>query len=218
MDNCNIRNETIASNDNILSLPASTSLARRRNSPNLSLHIKKNAPPKTSVSKKKSLFSGRSNCITSIPEEWPCKRESTSQSELGNENIDVNITNSTRIMFKKWKRKATKSNIERRISQKNTSEIIFPDRTKKLSTDSTKTKMEEDLEKIKEIVRDKQKTEQLISRILPRDIFKQLSEGTSVEPKPYENVTIYFSDIVGFTNLASEMNPLEVKIATILAN
>ena len=51
-----------------------------------------------------------------------------------------------------------------------------------------------------------------MSRILPRDIFKQLSEGTSVEPKPYENVTIYFSDIVGFTNLASEMNPLEVMI------
>ena len=74
--------------------------------------------------------------------------------------------------------------------------------------------MEEDLEKIKEIVRNKQKTEQLISRILPRDIFKQLSEGTSVEPKPYENVTIYFSDIVGFTNLASEMNPLEVNTAT----
>ena len=218
MENFNEIHESIASNDNILSLPVSTSLAHRRNSPNLSLHIKKNAPPKTSVSKKKSLCSGRSNCITSIPEEWSNKRESTSQSELGAENIDDSITNSTRIMFKKWKHKATKSNIERKISQKNSSEMVLPDRNRILSTDSTKTKMEEDLEKIKEIVRNKQKTEQLISRILPRDIFKQLSEGTSVEPKRYENVTIYFSDIVGFTNLASEMDPLEVNIVTLLGN
>ena len=72
------------------------------------------------------------------------------------------------------------------------------------------------LEKIKEIVRNKQITEKLISRILPRDVFKQLSEGASVEPKPYENVTIYFSDIVGFTSLASEMNPLEVMMTLVL--
>ena len=71
-------------------------------------------------------------------------------------------------------------------------------------------RLQEDLEKIREIVRNKQITEKLMSRILPRDVFKQLSEGASVEPKPYENVTIYFSDIVGFTRLASEMNPLEV--------
>ena len=71
--------------------------------------------------------------------------------------------------------------------------------------------MEDDIEKIKEMVRDKQNTEKLISRMLPRDIYKKLSSGSSVKPQPYENVTIYFSDIVGFTDLASEMDPMQVK-------
>jgi len=211
MENCNDIDEPIESHDGILSsLPSSIGLARRRNFPNLSLNIKKNSSPKTSVSKKESLCSNRSSSSTSSPIESSNKRKSNLRSDLGDENINDSITNSTRFMFKKWKHNASKSIIERKISQKLSSEITLPDRTKKLSTDSTKTRMEEDLEKMKEIVRNKQKTEQLVSRILPREVFKQLSEGTSVEPKPYENVTIYFSDIVGFTDLASEMNPLEV--------
>ena len=52
-------------------------------------------------------------------------------------------------------------------------------------------KLEDDIEKMKEIVRNKQKTEQLVSRMLPREVFKQLSEGETVMPQPYDNVTIY---------------------------
>ena len=216
MDNFNENDEAILNHDDALHLPSSTSLARRRNSPNLTLYIKKNASPKVSLSKRESGYSSRSNSSTSSPIQSLDRKRSIILSELDEENIDDGTANPAGVIFKKPKYFASKSIIERKISQKTSSDLTPPARIKKLSTDSTKMRMEDDLEKIKEIVRNKQITERLISRILPRDVFKQLSEGASVEPKPYENVTIYFSDIVGFTSLASEMNPLEVIIILVL--
>ena len=46
--------------------------------------------------------------------------------------------------------------------------------------------------------------------MLPPTIAKQLAEGKSIEPESYPLVTIYFSDIVGFTAMCSESKPIEI--------
>ena len=39
-----------------------------------------------------------------------------------------------------------------------------------------------------------------------------LREGRAVEPESYDCVTIFFSDIVGFTNISGILQPQEVHV------
>ncbi|XP_012658623.1 olfactory guanylyl cyclase GC-D-like [Otolemur garnettii] len=65
-------------------------------------------------------------------------------------------------------------------------------------------------ERTEELELERQKTERLLSQMLPRSVAEALKMGTTVEPEYFDHVTIYFSDIVGFTTISALSEPIEV--------
>ena len=51
---------------------------------------------------------------------------------------------------------------------------------------------------------EKKKTENLLGSLLPRSIIKKMKKGQIPKPEVFDNTTIFFCDIVSFTNIASE--------------
>ncbi|EDW91669.1 uncharacterized protein LOC6531123 [Drosophila yakuba] len=65
-------------------------------------------------------------------------------------------------------------------------------------------------QKAKELKREKRKSDSLLFQMLPPSVAMQLKQTQQVPAELYEAVTIYFSDIVGFTEIAADCTPLEV--------
>ncbi|KHJ99212.1 adenylate/guanylate cyclase catalytic domain protein [Oesophagostomum dentatum] len=71
--------------------------------------------------------------------------------------------------------------------------------------------LEEEVEaRTKELIEEKKKSDLLLYRMLPRQIADRLKLGQSVEPECYDSVTVFFSDVVSFTTIASKGTPLQV--------
>mmetsp|Transcript_18112 Transcript_18112/g.46379 ORF Transcript_18112/g.46379 Transcript_18112/m.46379 type:complete len:259 (+) Transcript_18112:360-1136(+) len=53
-------------------------------------------------------------------------------------------------------------------------------------------------------------SQSLLHQMLPPHVAEALREGRKVEPEYFKAVTIFFSDIVGFTDISSSMGPTKV--------
>ena len=58
-----------------------------------------------------------------------------------------------------------------------------------------------------ELVLQRKKTEQLLANILPEKVIEELKETGGSKPDLFQNVTILFSDFVGFTDMSAGIDP-----------
>uniref|UniRef100_A0A8K9UGI1 Guanylate cyclase n=1 Tax=Oncorhynchus mykiss TaxID=8022 RepID=A0A8K9UGI1_ONCMY len=65
-------------------------------------------------------------------------------------------------------------------------------------------------ERTQDLLQEKQKTDCLLYSMLPKPVADDLRQGRTAEAQSYSNATVYFSDIVGFTELSGSSTPHQV--------
>uniref|UniRef100_A0AAF5D3C2 Guanylate cyclase n=1 Tax=Strongyloides stercoralis TaxID=6248 RepID=A0AAF5D3C2_STRER len=61
-----------------------------------------------------------------------------------------------------------------------------------------------------DLVEEQTKIDLLLKKMLPYKVAECLKSGKTVEPENFESVTVFFSDIVKFTNLSGKCSPFQV--------
>uniref|UniRef100_A0A0N5BYD1 Guanylate cyclase n=1 Tax=Strongyloides papillosus TaxID=174720 RepID=A0A0N5BYD1_STREA len=62
----------------------------------------------------------------------------------------------------------------------------------------------------KELMEEKKKSDILLYRMIPKSVADELKSGRTVAPEYFQSATVFFSDVVGFTNLCAQCTPLQV--------
>ncbi|KAK2868870.1 hypothetical protein Q7C36_000741 [Tachysurus vachellii] len=65
-------------------------------------------------------------------------------------------------------------------------------------------------ERTQDLLQEKQKTDRLLYSMLPKPVADDLRQGRTAEAQSYASATVYFSDIVGFTQLSGSSTPHQV--------
>lgn len=61
-----------------------------------------------------------------------------------------------------------------------------------------------------ELAKEKHRTEVLLYQMMPKTVAEQLKRQQNVEAEYFNSVTLFFSDIVGFTSLSAKSTPMQV--------
>uniref|UniRef100_A0AAF5D181 Guanylate cyclase n=1 Tax=Strongyloides stercoralis TaxID=6248 RepID=A0AAF5D181_STRER len=129
-------------------------------------------------------------------------------------NIDIDMTYIT-LIRDCWsedcnKRPTIKQILHLLKSLKNKKATNLMDHVFGILEEYSSTLRQEILERTREIDEEQKRTDILLSKMLPPAVAQNLKKGKIVEPENFEMVTIFFADIVKFTDLSLKCSPMQL--------